>query len=154
MMTIESLLERIASSCERQERLIEQLLNATSPDQHPQVEIPYVAIPNPAPAAPTPAPAPAPTVPAPVPAPAPAAPAPAPTVPPPAPTAPIPAPAAAPAAFADQKAFMDYCMAKYKALGPIKGGMIQQILIDLGASSIMGLPAEKWAEFRAKVEML
>lgn len=136
MMTIESLLERIASSCERQERLIEQLLNVTEPDQHPQVEIPYVAIPNPAPSSPTPAPTPAQTVPD------------------PAPTAPIPAPAAAPAAFADQKAFMDYCMAKYKALGPIKGGMIQQILIDLGASSIMGLPAEKWAEFRAKVEML
>lgn len=144
MMTIESLLERIASSCERQERLIEQLLNVTEPDQQPQVEIPYVAIPNPAPTAPSST---APTAPTP-------APAPAPTVPPPAPTAPIPAPAAAPAAFADQKAFMDYCMAKYKALGPIKGGMIQQILIDLGASSIMGLPAEKWAEFRAKVEML
>lgn len=136
MMTIENLLERIAISCERQERLIEHLLNVTDP------EVPYVAIPNPAPSSPTPAPTPAPTVPDPVPTPAP-------TVPPP-----TPAPAAAPAAFADQKSFMDYCMAKYKALGPVKGGMIQQILIDLGASSIMGLPAEKWAEFRTKVEML
>lgn len=144
MMTIENLLERIAASCERQERLIEHLLNVTDP------EVSNATIPNP-----SPTPAPAPTVPAPAPTPAPAAPTPPPApAATPAPTAPIPAPATAPAAFADQKAFMDYCMAKYKALGPIKGGMIQQILIDLGASSIMGLPAEKWAEFRAKVEML
>lgn len=134
MMTIESLLERIAVSCERQERLIEQLLGHSDNQQellevvketveHIQEEVAEIEIPA-APAA-----------------------APAPTVPP-------PSSASAPAVFADQKAFMDYCMAKYKALGPIKGGMIQQILIDLGASSIMGLPAEKWAEFRAKVEML
>jgi len=146
MMTIESLLERIASSCERQERLIEQLLGHSDNQQellevvketveHIQEEVAEIEIPA-APAA----------APAPTPPPAPAA-APAPTVPP-------PSSASAPAVFADQKAFMDYCMAKYKALGPIKGGMIQQILIDLGASSIMGLPAEKWAEFRAKVEML
>lgn len=141
MMTIESLLERIATSCERQERLIEQLLNVTEPDQQP--EVPHVPTPA-APTVPTPVPTPAPAAPTPPPAPAAA----------PAPTVPPPAPATAPAVFADQKAFMDYCMAKYKALGPVKGGMIQQVLIELGASSIMGLPAEKWAEFRAKVEML
>lgn len=145
MMTIESLLERIATSCERQERLIEQLLGQSdkqielleNAEGATTKEVPHVVIPNPEPV---------PTVP-PIPAPAPA-----PTVPP-VPT-PAPAPASETSPFADQKQFMEYCMKKYKELGPIKGGMIQQILIELGASSIMNLLPTKYSEFYKRVEML
>jgi hypothetical protein len=69
---------------------------------------------------------------------------------------PVPVPPAVPAAGAptDQKSLMDYCMAKYRLLGPVKGGMIQGILTELGCANIHSLPVEKYAEFFAKVEAL
>jgi hypothetical protein len=102
-----------------------------------------------------PAPQPAPVVEAPAPAPVVEAPAPAP-VPAPAPQ-PAPAPAPAPASAGvptDAKSLQEYCMGKYRALGPVKGGMIQGILTELGCTNIHSLPVEKYAEFHAKVEAL
>lgn len=100
------------------------------------------------------------------PAPTPEAPA-APVVSAPAPVAPVavpvveapvvpavtPAPAAA-APFSDHAGLMTYTMEKYRTLGPIKGGMIQSTLIELGCTNINTLPAEKYGEFYAKVEAL
>ena len=142
-MTIENTLERIAQSNERLERLLEQLLDRN----HAQQELPL---------APAPAPAPAPVVTVPTPAAVPAAaPAPAP-VPEAIPAFAVPpAPAAEPALpFNDSKGLIAYCMEKYRTLGPIKGGMIQSILLEMGVSNIAALPAEKYAAFFAKVEAL
>jgi hypothetical protein len=131
-MTIESLLTSIAASLSRIADAMEG-----------QTTVPA--------AAPAPAPAPVPTyvpVPAPVP-PMPPAPTPAPL--PPAPTA---APSAVVAPFNDAKGLMDYVMTKYKALGPIKGGMIQQVLLELGHSTMSSVPASQYADFYLKVEAL
>jgi hypothetical protein len=49
---------------------------------------------------------------------------------------------------------MAYCMAKYKALGPVKGGLIQQALTELGCANIKALTADKYEAFNAKVEAL
>jgi hypothetical protein len=49
---------------------------------------------------------------------------------------------------------MDYVMTKYKTLGPIKGGMIQQVLLDLGHSNMSSVPASQYADFYLKVEAL
>ncbi len=49
---------------------------------------------------------------------------------------------------------MTYCMEKYKALGPVKGGNIQTILLSMGLSNIKSLPADKYADFYARVEAL
>jgi len=96
--------------------------------------------------APAPAPAHVPT-PEPVVAPAPA------PVPAPAP-APAPVPSTVVAPFTDTKGLMDYVMTKYKSLGPIKGGMIQQVLLDLGHSNMSNVPASQYADFYLKVEAL
>lgn len=74
-------------------------------------------------------------------------------------TPPFAAPAPAPspstgAPFNDVKGLTSYCMDKYRTLGPVKGGMIQGILQELGAQSIHQLAAEKYGEFYAKVEVL
>ena len=95
------------------------------------------------------------------PAPTPEVPA-APVVSAPAPVAPVTVPvveapvvpAAAAAPFSDHAGLMTYTMEKYRTLGPIKGGMIQSTLIELGCTNINTLPAEKYGEFYAKVEAL
>jgi hypothetical protein len=101
-------------------------------------------------AASAPAPVQAPDVPAPTPVPVPPIPVPVPPIP-----VPVPVPPAAAAGVpTDQKSLMDYCMAKYRALGPVKGGMIQGVLTELGCANIHSLPPEKYAAFHAKVEAL
>ena len=106
--------------------------------------------------APMPAPAPAPVLPAmpaPAPVPVPATPAPAPMpafAMPPAPEAP-----AGPAApFNDQKSLMAYVMDKYRKLGPIKGGLIQNVLSEIGLHNINDLQPQHYQVFYAKVEAI
>jgi hypothetical protein len=80
------------------------------------------------------------------------------------PMPPMPAPAAAPAPtpaiaggvapFSDHKGLTDYCMGKYKQLGPIKGGMIQNVLTEMGAANIGQLTADKYVEFFNRCEAL
>lgn len=137
-MSIESILERIAVSAERSELLLVKVLGALE-------DMDLTATPAEAPPAPVPAPVP---TPAPVP--------PAPPAPPP---FAIPMPAAAPAPvpacpIADAKAMLDYCINKYRTLGPVKGGMIQSILIEMGIANINAIPADRYAEFYIKVEAL
>jgi hypothetical protein len=67
---------------------------------------------------------------------------------------PAPVPSTVVAPFNDAKGLMDYVMTKYKALGPIKGGMIQQVLLDLGHSNMSSVPASQYADFYLKVEAL
>jgi hypothetical protein len=64
------------------------------------------------------------------------------------------APAAGGAPFTDQAGLMTYVMEKYKALGPIKGAMIQSKLLELGCANIKALPVEKYGTFHAAVEAL
>lgn len=108
----------------------------------------------PAPVAPTPAPVvqAAPVVvsvvePAPVAA-APAMPAP-PTF-----VAPAPAPAPTGAPFSDPKGLIDYVMGAYKALGPQKGAMIQNVLTGLGYQNINDVKLEHYAALHTGVEAL
>jgi hypothetical protein len=108
---------------------------------------------------PAPAPAAAP-VPMPIPAPA-AAPVPAPApVPMPTPMpvpAPVPAPAAAsaPAApFTDAAGLMAYIKDKYRALGPIKGALIQNVLTEVGCRNVNDVTPGNYGLFYQKVEAL
>lgn len=137
-MTIESILERIATSCERQERLLEQLLRVT--EEYPDLFTKEEATPEPA--------VPAPVAVAPAPEPPPAVPTFNPPPPPPAPAPDTGCP------ITDHAGLMKYVMAKYKALGPIKGGQIQNALMQLGATNINGLKPEQYAAFYAAVEAL
>jgi hypothetical protein len=123
-MTIEKTLDRIADSLDKIAAAL------TLPDDK-QLPLPLPA------AAPE-------AVPAPVP------------IPVPVPPTPVPPAAPAPAAGVptDQKSIMDYVMMKYRALGPVKGGMIQGVLTELGCANIHSLPPEKYADFFAKVEAL
>jgi hypothetical protein len=116
------------------------------------------------------APAPAPVVqaaPAPVAAPVPASVAapvvtPAPVVAAPAMPAPpsfiTPAPVAAPAPtgapFTDGKGLIDYVMGAYKALGPQKGALIQNVLVNLGYQNINDVKPEHYGQLFAGVEAL
>lgn len=144
-MTIENTLERIAQSNERQERLLEQLIDRLTGDQS-QLELPlkeeshnettpvtHVTAASagtpPTDAVVTQAPEPFPPVPVPTPAAV-------------LPTCPV----------KDAKEMMEYCMGKYRGLGPVKGGMIQSILIEMGVSNINTIPVERYAEFYSKVE--
>ena len=99
--------------------------------------------------------APAPT-PAPVAAPVEAAPAPAvPAFAMPLPAAaPAPAPAASAAPFTDGKGLMEYVMGKYRALGPVKGGMIQNVLSEIGCKNINEVQPAQYGEFHARVEAI
>ena len=97
-------------------------------------------------------------VPPPVPVPVPAVPA-APTVPAFAMPMPVPAPAPAvpvgPAApFTDGKGLMEYVMGKYRALGPVKGGMIQNVLSEIGCKNINEVQPAQYGEFHARVEAI
>ena len=98
-------------------------------------------------AAPAPIPAVVPAAPAPVPMPTPV-PAPAP-VPVPAPSAP-----AASCPLTDAGQLMAYCMEKYRTLGPVKGGQIQEVLTALGQSTLAGLRPDQYAEFYSRVEAI
>jgi hypothetical protein len=104
--------------------------------------------------APVAAPVPAPVA-APVVAPAPVAAAPAMPAPPsfiaPAPVA-APAPNGAP--FTDGKGLIDYVMGAYKALGPQKGAMIQNVLVNLGYQNINDVKPEHYGQLFAGVEAL
>jgi hypothetical protein len=104
--------------------------------------------------APVAAPVPAPVA-APVVAPAPVAAAPAMPAPPsfiaPAPVA-APAPTGAP--FTDGKGLIDYVMSAYKALGPQKGAMIQNVLVNLGYQNINDVKPEHYGQLFAGVEAL
>jgi hypothetical protein len=82
----------------------------------------------------------------------------APAVTPVAPAAPTPV--AAPvvvegaAPFADAKGLMEYCMGKYRDLGPVKGSMIQNALVELGVANLSSLKVDQYAAFYAKVEAI
>ena len=66
-----------------------------------------------------------------------------------------PVPEAPPACpFNDSKGLIAYCMEKYRTLGPIKGGMIQNILLEMGVSNIGVLPADQYVAFYNRVEAL
>ena len=134
-MSIEKNLEIIAHGItklvEGQKQLLE-LLNPNATQEAPQQ--PAAPVPQ---AAPTPQPAPAP-------APEPAA-------------VPAQAPAAAPAApapFTDNHGLMQYCMAKYQQLGPVKGGTIQTILLNLGCSNLNALQPSQYGSFYTAVEAI
>jgi hypothetical protein len=100
------------------------------------------------------APAPAPVVQAaPVPVAAPVAAAP--VMPaPPAFVAPAPAPVASGAPFSDGKGLIDYVMGAYKALGPQKGAMIQNVLTGMGYQNINDVKPEHYAALHTGVEAL
>ena len=104
------------------------------------------------------APAPAPVVqaaPEPVAAPAAAPVAAAPLMPaPPTFAAPAAAPAPTGAPFSDSKGLIDYVMGAYKALGPQKGAMIQNVLTNMGYQNINDVKPEHYATLFAGVEAL
>lgn len=97
--------------------------------------------------------------PAPVPVPAPApvpVPPPAPVMPPP-PTFLAPTPVATPAPtvpFSDNKGLVDYVMARYKSLGPEKGGKIHGVLLSMGCNAINDVKPEQYGQFYAAVEAI
>jgi len=71
---------------------------------------------------------------------------------------PLPAPAPAPvgpaAPFTDGKGLMEYVMGKYRALGPVKGGMIQNVLSEIGCKNINEVQPAQYGEFHARVEAI
>jgi len=133
-MSIETNLASIAKS-------LETLVTHLTADKQPAPAVPMVQY-TPTPAAPAPAPAPA------VPA------VPAFAMPLPAAAAPAPAPAAPAAPFTDGKGLMEYVMGKYRALGPVKGGMIQNVLSEIGCKNINEVQPAQYGEFHARVEAI
>jgi len=130
-MSIETNLASIAKS-------LETLVTHLTADKQPAPAVPMVQY-TPTPAAPAPA---APAVPAfAMPLPAAAA-------------APAPAPAAPAAPFTDGKGLMEYVMGKYRALGPVKGGMIQNVLSEIGCKNINEVQPAQYGEFHARVEAI
>ena len=126
-MSIETNLASIAKS-------LETLVTHLTADKQPAPAVPMVQY-TPTPAAPAPA---APAVPAfamPLPASA-------------------PAPAAPAAPFTDGKGLMEYVMGKYRALGPVKGGMIQNVLSEIGCKNINEVQPAQYGEFHARVEAI
>ena len=135
-MTIEQTLESINAGIQQLVSGQQQLLAALHTPQANHAQVPQ-------------SPAPVPQAPAPVPAPQPAY---APAPPNPAPSAPAVPAGAAP--FADAKGLMDYAMQKYQQLGPVKGGMIQSILMGMNTPNINMLQPAQYAEFYSKVESI
>ena len=136
-MSIEQTLERIAQSNERIERLMESLISVMENMELPLPEAKEAPAPDPVPTPePTPAPVPAFVMP-PLPEPTPA-----------------PTPAVPDAPFADSAGLVKYCMEKYRVLGPVKGGLIQSILLEMGVTNINAVPVERFAEFYGKVEAI
>jgi hypothetical protein len=71
--------------------------------------------------------------------------------------APVPAPAAvsAPAApFTDAAGLMAYIKDKYRALGPIKGALIQNVLTEVGCRNVNDVTPGNYGLFYQKVEAL
>ena len=128
-MTIEQTLESINAGIQQLVSGQQQLLAAL---HTPQANY------APAPSQPAIPPAPVPQAPAPVPAPQPAY---------------APAPQS-PAPFSDARGLMDYTMHKYQQLGPVKGGMIQSILMGMNTPNINMLQPAQYAEFYSKVESI
>ena len=87
-------------------------------------------------------------------APAPVAAMPAPPTFAPAPAPVAPAPVAAGAPFADPNGLMQYVMAAYQAMGPVKGANIQGILTSLGHANINDVKPEQYGQLYAAVEQL
>lgn len=138
-MSIEKNLEIIAHGITKLVEGQKQLLELLNPNgiQPAAPQQPAAPVPQAAPAA-QPAPAPAPE-PAAVPAQAPAA---------------APAAPAAVAPFTDNHGLMQYCMAKYQQLGPVKGGTIQTILLNLGCSNLNALQPSQYGSFYTAVEAI
>jgi len=134
-MTIEQTLERIATSCERNERLTEQLIASLNNAATHQVAAP-VAVPAHV--------ADAPVVAAPTPVAAPVVEA--------APAAPVQAAPACP--ITDQPSLVAYVMASYKEMGPVKGNQIQGVLAALGIANINEAKPEQYVAIHAGVEAL
>jgi hypothetical protein len=95
----------------------------------------------------------APAVAAPV-APAPVAAMPAPPTFAPAPAPVVAAPAAPAAPFTNPQELMQYVMAAYQAMGPVKGANIQGILTSLGHTNINDVKPEQYGQLHAMVEQL
>lgn len=75
----------------------------------------------------------------------------------PAPQNPAPPASSVPAGaapFVDAKGLMDYAMQKYQQLGPVKGGMIQTVLMGMNCPNINMLQPAQYAEFYSKVESI
>jgi hypothetical protein len=126
-MSIESNLESIAKS-----------LAVIAERYSPQMQLPLTVTPA---AAPTPVPVPTPAA-APIPVPAPAA-------------VPVPTPVlASPAPFADAAGLMEYIKTKYRTLGPIKGGLIQNVLTEIGCRNINEVTPGNYGIFFQKVEAI
>ena len=138
-MSIEKNLEIIAHGITKLVEGQKQLIEMLNPNgtQYEAPQQPAAPVPQAAPAA-QPAPAPAPE-PAAVPAQAPAA---------------APAAPAAVAPFTDNHGLMQYCMAKYQQLGPVKGGTIQTILLNLGCSNLNALQPSQYGSFYTAVEAI
>ena len=68
--------------------------------------------------------------------------------------APAAAPAPTGAPFSDSKGLIDYVMGAYKALGPQKGAMIQNVLTGMGYQNINDVKPEHYATLFAGVEAL
>lgn len=58
------------------------------------------------------------------------------------------------APFADHAALMTFVMDNYKALGPIKGAKIQDVLTSVGVKNINEVKPEHYAAIKAGVEAL
>lgn len=56
--------------------------------------------------------------------------------------------------FADHNAFVAFVMDAYKALGPIKGAKIQEVLTAVGVKNINDVKPEMYAQIKAGVEAL
>lgn len=144
-MTIESNLESIAKSLS----IIAEHYGDPRQMSLSFGTVPAVPAPAPVPvqvAPPAALPVPAAPAPVPVPAAAPAAPVPAPVVP-----APVPGPAAP---FADAAGLMEYVKGKYRALGPIKGALIQNVLTEIGCRNINDVTPGNYGLFFQKVEAI
>jgi len=48
----------------------------------------------------------------------------------------------------------EYCMQKYTVLGPTRGGLIQQSMIELGFKSLAEVKPENWGELYLKLESI
>lgn len=68
--------------------------------------------------------------------------------------APAAAPAPTGAPFSDSKGLIDYVMGAYKALGPQKGAMIQNVLTGMGYQNINDVKPEHYAALHTGVEAL
>jgi hypothetical protein len=132
-MSLESKIEALTAAVS-QLTAVMSAGTASVPQPAPVVQAPPVAAPV--------APAPVATMPAP------------PTFQPAAPAPVAPAPVAAGAPFADPNGLMQYVMAAYQAMGPVKGANIQGILTSLGHANINDVKPEQYGQLYAAVEQL